>query len=100
MEKKTPRDPLLPFDELTMPGDLYLLKLLLPFIPAHMRMNYLPFLLNIWNFPIPCVRFRDLPGKIALHSRISNFFQYIGSGQLRQIPPVGNDDADVFHVRK
>ena len=34
MEKKTPRS-LLPFDELTMPGDLYLLKLLLPFIPAH-----------------------------------------------------------------
>ena len=36
MEKKTPRS-LLPFDELTMPGDLYLLKLLLPFIPAHMQ---------------------------------------------------------------
>ena len=36
MEKKTPRS-LLPFDELTMPGDLYLLKLFLPFIPAHMQ---------------------------------------------------------------
>lgn len=36
MEKKTPRS-LLPFDERTMPGDLYLLKLLLPFIPEHIQ---------------------------------------------------------------
>ncbi len=98
MEKKTPRS-LLPFDELTMPGDLYLLKLLLPFIPAHMQKLLAIFIKYLGTFLYLAYVSGICPERIfpAVCLRTSSIH---GSGQLRQIPPVGNDDADVFHVRK
>ena len=98
MEKKTPRS-LLPFDELTMPGDLYLLKLLLPFIPAHMQ-KLLAIFIKYLELSYTLRTFQGFARKefsLPVCLRTSSIH---GSGQLRQIPPVGNDDADVFHVRK
>ena len=98
MEKKTPRS-LLPFDELTMPGDLYLLKLLLPFIPAHTQ-KLLAIFIKYLELSYTLRTFQGFARKEFSLQSVSELLPYMDTGQFRQIPPDGNDDADVFHVRK
>lgn len=85
MEKKPPRS-LLPFDEQTMPPNLYIMKLFLPFVPASFQ-KFLAIYIKCLELSFTLRTFQGFSQKELSLTSILDLFPYLGADQGFSLDP-------------